>query len=61
MVRTFVTGHSPNNQEEAEGNKSENMEALKGKNSTEDEQNSQFIMRELKTALTKTGQTESGN
>lgn len=48
-------------QQRKRGSKSENMEALRGNNSTEGEQNGQFIMGELTKALTKTGQTESGN
>ena len=65
MVKTLVTVHSSNNLSEEglsgrEKTKAENFEAIRRKESVEDEQNVPFIMGELNRALAKTGKTAPG-
>ena len=62
MVKTLVTVHSSNNLSEegtrgSEKTKAENLEALRRKESVEDEQNVPFSMGELNRAPAKLGKT----
>lgn len=65
LVSTFVSMHgcnslSPEGRRGREKTKSENMEALRTKVSTEDEHNTALNIEKLKSALAKTGKTAPG-